>query len=209
MELDNLYLVMHVQMRQMNWWADICGIFMAHHYGHKLDCLHCNLHLNHHVPKVGVTVLLPWQHKGHITMVTIGWAVQLMTHCWENDIILQPVNMCGWGCYVWVAQGSTHKVGERTYSAFSSLFLLCPPPMTAWRSLESAHQRSVPTTRSNLLHWPMEEGNKSEVAMTRTEIATEAGVAWLVKENTSVTTCTTPPLLLQGYTKPITIACSL
>ena len=59
MELDNLYLVMHVQMRQMNWWADICGISIAHHYGHTLDCLHCNLHLNHHVPKVGVTVLLP------------------------------------------------------------------------------------------------------------------------------------------------------
>ena len=157
----------------------------------SLSCCHDN-----------TKVILPW--------LQLRWAVQLMTHCWkENDIILQPVNMCGWDCYVWVAQGSTHKVGERTYSAFSSLFLLCPPPMTAWRSLESAHQRSVPTTRSYLLHWPMEEGNKSEVAMTRTGIATEAGVAWLVKENTSVTTCTTPPLLLQGYTIPITIACSL
>ena len=113
----------------------------------SLSCCHDN-----------TKVILPW--------LQLLWAVQL-THCWkENDIILQPVNMCGWDCYVWVAQGSTHKVGERTYSAFSSLFLLCPPPMTAWRSLESAHQRSVPTTRSYLLHWPMEEGNKSEVAMT-------------------------------------------
>ena len=112
---------------------------------------------------------------------------------WLNDVCF----MCVW-CMVWEAHSGQSPLfcqirvcnlggGElcrlKTFSHVTShlpwqqdgrlrtvIFHLLEPPWTAWSSLESAHQRSVPTTCSYLFHWPIWRNHSNPITLTCTHM---------------------------------------